>query len=133
MSDIHFAVVTPLGKLDGRDCIYLDDHQENRARLTLTLEGDINGSLCEHPAPEKWVPYVLRFTGVIAWEKEDLDGSDRWLWASSFDDILASSWIGKISENTAPNLHHYCIQTYDIIFHVVCTGYELTLSTPAAA
>lgn len=133
MPDVHFAVVTPLGNLDGRDCIYLDDYQDNKDEFTLTLEGEINGSLSEHKTSKKWVPYTLIFTGVIAWEKEYLDSSDRGLWASSFDQILASTWIKKLDENKAPFLHHYCIQTYDIIFHVACAGYELTLGEPDEA
>jgi hypothetical protein len=133
MPNVHFAVTTPLGKLNGRDCIYLDTYQDSQDDLTLVLVGDINGTLSEHPAHEKWVPYTLHFTGVIAWDKEDLESSDQSLWASSFDQILASAWVKKLDENNASILHHYCIQTYDIVFHVVCTGYELTLGTPYAA
>ncbi|MFC0682537.1 hypothetical protein ACFFGH_32300 [Lysobacter korlensis] len=102
----------------------------DHANATLQLEGDISGNVPDPAMLGVWVPYVLRFQGVAAWKREDLDGSDWHTWASSLDEVQDSSWARAIGE---PDLRHIAIQTYDDVFNVVCVGFTLELGEPYAA
>jgi hypothetical protein len=91
---------------------------------TLILEGSVNGNLCEVAAAAGLdVPYVLRFQGVMALRLLELDS-----WeddpASSFDEVLDSTWISSLGGKVDSTYRHFCVQTYDDIFDVVCQGYE---------
>lgn len=66
--DRWHPIRTPLGELQGRDCLYLDGARFEDGVGTFVLEGEANGNLCTPPRPDTWVPYVLRFTGVSSVE-----------------------------------------------------------------
>ena len=127
MPTSRVALESPLGRLNGRDCIYLDKHHADAVAASLQLEGDINGSLAKPGAPVMWVPYVLRFIGVAAWTRDDLDGSDRHTWVSSFDEVFGSPWAQALGRQ---EIRHIAVQTYDDVFNVLCTDFELKLGEP---
>jgi hypothetical protein len=62
----NIPIETALGRLDGRDCIYLDGFAFEDGTGTLVLDGSINGNLCSNRQPGRFVPYTLRFRGVLA-------------------------------------------------------------------
>jgi hypothetical protein len=51
--------------------------------------------------------------------------------ASSFDEILDSDWIREIGGTVRSDvidcqrLRHFYVQTYDDVFNIVCSEYEL--------
>ena len=120
MPTSRVALESPLGRLNGRACIYLDEHHADAVAASLQLEGDIYG-------PDMWVPYVLRFIGVAAWTREDLDSSDRHTWVSSFDEVFGSPWAQALGRQ---EIRHIAVQTYDDVFNVLCTDFELKLGEP---
>ena len=66
MPALRMPVETPLGRLSGRNCIYLDRCSADENAQELALEGDISGLLVDSTLKETWVPYVIRFRGVAA-------------------------------------------------------------------
>ena len=131
MTEQRIPVATPCGHLYGRDCIFLVAKQEDRAARTLTLIGEFNGILCEPPAADRYVPYTIQFFGVVTYEMEDQDVSS-WESDSSFEEVLNSTWAGTLQSQSDAPLRHFTFQTYDDLFHVVCTGFRLLLTQPGA-
>jgi hypothetical protein len=87
-------IETVLGRLDGRDCIYLDGYWFEDGSSTLTLEGSINGDLCGIAQPGRFISFTLRFRGVLALKMVELDSCD-WEFKSSFDEVIGSEWVKK--------------------------------------
>ncbi len=107
-------VVTPLGTLWGRDCIYLDAYEYDAAAATLIVRGDISGDLCEPAASEKWNGYEVHFLGVIDYEVFDVDSGKHTDW-SSFHEVIVACL-------TKP-LRRYVFATYDDVFRIDCNGF----------
>ncbi len=118
-------ILTELGYLNGRDCIFLDqvtfkdgwpDH--------VILKGEINLSLCGNEIVVPQALFKLLFCEVKAFKVIELE-----LWdyssESSFDEVLDSSWIEEIENEELVNYHHYVIQTYDHVFEIICKNYHL--------
>ncbi len=129
--DSRVPVVTPRGRLYGRDCIYLDQKTEDSALKTLTLEGEFNGDLCEISGPDDWIQYKIQFYDVAAVRIEDLDLTE-WDWDSSFDEVFESTWVAELQSQYQNHLRHFTFQTYDDLFQIVCGGYRLLVSRHGA-
>ena len=127
MTDSRVPVVTPRGRLYGRDCIFLDLKTEDSTRKILTLEGEFNGNLCEISAPGQWIQYKIQFYDVAALRVEDLDLT-KWDWDSSFDEIFDSAWAAELQLQSKSRLRYFTFQTYDDLFNIVCGGYRLLVS-----
>ena len=123
------AVVTELGVLRGRDCVFLDAASFEYATNTLVIRGDVNGNLCRPPLTGESIPYAFRFTGVLAQTMVELDS-----WEgpseSSFDEVMDSRWIRKLKGKITEEHHHYVLQTYDDVFEIVCDAWALSLESP---
>ena len=119
----NVPVETALGRFYGRDCIYLDRLTFEDGTSTLVLDGCINGNLCTTRQPGRFVPYSLRFRGVLAVKMVELDSCD-WDHESSFDEVLDSEWIRSLGGKVTTAHRHFFVQTYDDVFDVVCEGYE---------
>jgi hypothetical protein len=116
-------IETALGRLVGRDCVYLDRFAFEDGTSTLVLYGSINGNLCSVQQPDRFVPYTLWFRGVLAVKMVELDSCD-WDFASSFDEVRDSEWIRLLGGKVTAAQRHFFVQTYDYVFDVVCVGYE---------
>lgn len=126
----NIPIETALGRLDGRDCIYLDHFAFEDGTGTLALDGSINGNLCSTRQPGRFVPYKLRFHGVLAVKMVELDSCD-WDFESSFDEVRDSEWIRSLGGKVTAPQRHFFVQTYDYVFDVVCEGYEFEVQTVA--
>lgn len=127
----HVPIETALGYLYGRDCVFL--HRltfEDRTRM-LVLVGNINGNLCTTRQPKRFVPYTLRFRGVLAVKMMELD-SFGWDYESSFDEVHDSEWVHTLGGKVTPEHRHFFVQTYDDVFNVACEGYEFEIQEVAA-
>ena len=126
MSVQHLPIVTPLGQLRGRDCIYLDDVESNEVECSVTLHGEISGPLVEIDPCDEFIGFSLTFHGVSYFAQTALDESDC-DWDSSFEERLGTELLWKARGNEA--LRHFFVQTYDDVFDVLCTSYLLSLET----
>jgi hypothetical protein len=127
----NIPIETALGRLHGRDCIYLDRFTFEDGTSTLILDGSINGNLCTTRQPGRFVPYSLRFHGMLAVKMVELDSCD-WSFESSFDEVHDSEWIRSLGGKVTTAQRHFFVQTYDYVFDVVCEGYEFEIQTVAA-
>ena len=109
-------IVTPLGKLWGRDCVFLDEHRFNAAAGTLVLSGEINGPLCDPAQGAVWIGYEVHFTGVVAHAVHEVDDprSPGHGWSSFCEDVRSG---------LTPPLRRCLFATYDEIITVDCTGF----------
>jgi len=126
-------VTTSVGKIWGRDAIYLDETRIVN-ESTIELIGDFNGSLCEHLADGSFHKYQITFQSVMWFQMIELDYDDM-EYRSSFDEVKNSrqleamlardraAGIGKIDIN----YHHFVFRTYDIVFQFVGRSFELFL------
>lgn len=122
----NIPIETPLGRLDGRDCIYLHGFAFEYGPCTLVLDGSINGNLCSIKQPGRSILYTLRFSGVLAVKMVELDLCD-WSFESSFDEVRDSEWVRLLGGKVTAAFRHFFVQTYDFVFDVVCEDYEFVL------
>jgi hypothetical protein len=127
----NIPIETALGRFYGRDCIYLDCLTFEDGTSTLVLDGSINGDLCTTRQPGSFVPYSLRFRGVLAVKMVELDSCD-WSYESCFDEVYDSEWIRSLGGKVTTAHRHFFVQTYDNVFDVVCEGYEFEVQKVAA-
>ena len=120
----YVAVDTAVGTLSGRDCIFLDDISFGDANAnTLILKGELNGNLCSNADLGSTFSYVATFHGVMALEMLELD-SWNWPGESSFDEVQRSVWVAKLGGKVTPEHRHFQFQTYDLVFNIVCSGFD---------
>jgi hypothetical protein len=122
----NIPIITSYGILSGRDCVYLDKLSFENGTSTLLLEGSITGNLCDVPQDGD-LTYSLRFRGVLALNLIELD-SWNWKSASCFDEVRESDWISSLGGKVTLDHRHFFLQTYDDVFQVVCSSYELQIS-----
>lgn len=121
------AVETAFGTLFGRDAIFLDDFQYDKAAKTAFFAGEVNGRLCSDNPQEKWIAYELRCENVEVLDETGLDlfeSITTFNSVSSFDLILPET---EGESPTAESLTHLLFQTYDIVFEIKCRSFEFTL------
>ena len=115
----HIPIETSLGVLFGRDCIFFDSAEYDEQGKVLTLEGEINGELVSCAQGEEWIPYRLRFLGIVWYQQLDLDAD--WTWSASFEERKDTAYLRK----HIGAARHYFVQTYDHVFDVLCESYVL--------
>ena len=123
---LNIPIETPLGCFFGRDCIYLDRASFEDRAARFVLEGEINGNLCTKKRLGEFIPYRLRFFGVLALRVVELDSCD-WACESCFDEVRDSDCVRSLGGKATPDYHHFFVQTYDDVFEVVCQNYEFEL------
>ena len=123
------AVETPIGILNGRDAIYLDEVNLREGKNTLCLQGEFNGKLASKVNSAGFIKYRMIFKRMVAMKMVELDS---WDWRkekseSSFDEDTESYWIKELGGKISSGHRHFCIQTYDQVFDVVCEDYEIEM------
>lgn len=130
-------IVTEAGLLKGRDAVFLDRIESDG--LELVLAGDINSGLSS-AGTGVMIPYRLTFIGVISSFTCELDSHETIPenqfpypapYASSFDLIENSLYLARLpvrGDYDKTRYRHYCLSTYDHIFHVIAEGYFLRLA-----
>jgi hypothetical protein len=124
-------VKTDLGILDGRDCIYLDKLNYIYEKHTLTIEGELNGNLCEIAIKDSFIPYTIKFLGVLAIKMEELEmyGYSN---KSSFEELKDSAWLMEASRSDKyyKELKHFIFATYDDVIEILCRDFEMVINIP---
>jgi|LSQX01.1.fsa_nt_gb hypothetical protein len=120
-------IVTELGKLDGRDGIYLDGVKQCFSPNKLTFVGEINGDLCtNNPSGHRWFAYELSFNRIQAFDCRELEIC-KWKVESSFDEIQDSELITELRLDEK-GYQHYILSTYDYVYSIIAKGYELKIT-----
>lgn len=132
MAQYFEPIETEAGIIFGRDAIFLDEVRVDLSPHTIELSGELNSPLCsKYKDTDEWIKYSLKFLGVLAFMKTELDLRD-YLGKSSFDLVVESDWLKELTEKgdsskiTAEH-KHYIIFTYDDVFDVICQSFELRL------
>jgi hypothetical protein len=113
--------------LSGRNAIYLDETEVSLFPNEIKFRGEINSSRCSNiTSTEKFIKYELTFKSIVKYECCLLDYyNDEKLLKSSFDEVLNSEMVKM---NSLEVHKHYIFATYDQIFEILATGYELILT-----
>ncbi|WP_196889875.1 hypothetical protein [Aureivirga sp. CE67] len=122
-------IIKELGKIWGRDAIYLDKIEFEGTYL-IKLIGEINGSLCEIPQKKEWIPYEIIFKGILEFKMTELDLYIDSEYTSSFEKVINSDLINsykEISDKLKETHNHYIFHTYDDVFQIIAEEYELKL------
>ena len=129
MSQQFSALRTPLGHINGRDGIFLDQVVFRGDTSTLVLVASLNASLCSD-AKGNVIDFVgckFAFTGVLALKMVELDSWDGRC-ESCFDEVLDSQWVKELGGKVTPFHRHLLIQTYDDVIEVVCQDFSVELA-----
>ena len=122
-----------LGALSGRDAIFLDSFSQDEFG-NLTFCGEINSTLSENSQGKKFVPYTLKFSGVIAYYACELDTYyDKYAVGeeSSFDVVEKSKWLAALPSRDGEDKasrKHYRLYTYDFVYNIIAKDYEMNLN-----
>lgn len=125
-------IIKELGKIWGRDAIYLDKIEFEGTR-SVKLIGDFNGSLCENIKDSEWISYELTFTGLLEFKTIELDFFSHSEYTSSFEKVKDSKRIKEFSQSSQnfklkDSHEHYIFHTYDDVIEVVASGFEMKLN-----
>ena len=120
-------ILTALGKLDGRNAIYLDDVRQSFSLNKLTFIGELNGKLCSNNVSGyRWYSYELTFDLIQAYDCRELELC-KWNTDSSFDEIIDSELIAELKLGEK-GYRHYILSTYDYVYRIICKGFELKIT-----
>jgi hypothetical protein len=128
-------IITPVGVLNGRDAIYLNEITLPDCCNSLVAIGSINCRLASKPPDGvRFQSYRIKFSGVLAHQITELDtweASRNQVWPpSSFDEVKKSEWIARCTTSLSKvtkNHRHFIFQTYDHVIEVLCLDYVMDL------
>ena len=123
-----------LGKLHGRDCIYIDtvtqDDMDN-----LIFGGEINGRLTEKLKTDDFITYRLTFHRVLTYfvceldTYENIDNSAH-LDYSCFNIVDDSKWLENFpvrSDFDKSLYRHYQVFTYDFVYNIIAVDFNFSV------
>lgn len=121
-------IETKVGIINKRDGIFLDHVQSDDHNMT--FEGEINGRRLRED-----FPFTLTFRRVIACFSCELDtyenmGDISYHDSSDFDLIEESTWLQSLpvrQDYDKGSYHHYRLATYDTIYNIIATDYNLEI------
>lgn len=134
MKEISKPIITDVGRIWGRDAIFLDKVNMINEE-TFQLIGEFNGTLCSNIKNKEYIRYNITFKNVILFKMIELD-FDESNKESSFDEVENSNVIvhlknkdnqrktGKIDDS----FKHYIFSTYDTVFEIIGKSFELILN-----
>lgn len=133
--NIIFVKHKKIGRLNGRDCIYIDtvtqDDMDN-----LIFKGEINGGLAEKIKTEKFIPYKLTFNRVITYfvceldTYENIDNSAH-LDYSCFNIVENSKWLESlpVRKDFDKSIYkHYQVFTYDFVYNIIAVDFDFLVN-----
>ncbi len=116
------GIETEYGIITGRDGIFLNSIScPSQTELLLNGEFNVNGVSKQ---------YEIKFSDVVYFISIELDFDERNL-LESFGSIENSKLIERIKnvdydQKLSTKHRHFYFRTYDTVFEVICTMYELT-------
>jgi len=126
-------IITPVGKIWGRDAIFLDEVKIIN-EVTFEIIGEFVGKLCENLKDDTYQKYHITFNSVHLFKMIELD-YDEIEYESSFDLVKNSEQILKMIKTDKEmsigkidkSYNHYVFRTYDSVFEIIGTGFQLNL------
>lgn len=124
-----------LGKLNGRDCIYIDTVTQDDMD-SLIFKGEINGHLAEKIKTDRFLPYQLTFRRVLTYfvceldTYENIDDSAH-LDYSCFNVVENSQWLESIPIRRDFDrwvYKHYQVFTYDFVYNIIAVDFDFSVS-----
>ena len=134
MKEKIVPIITEVGKIYGRDAIYLDKVNVIN-EMTFELNGEFNTNLCSNLNDEDIdKKYKIIFENVHMFKMIELD-FDEIEYHSSFDIIENSSQIAKLIKKDREsrinkideNYKHFVFRTYDTVFEIIGKDFKLYL------
>lgn len=127
------VIIKELGKVWGRDSIYLDKIEFNGTH-SVKLTGDFNGSLCENVKDSGWISYELTFSGLLEFRIVELDFFSSSDYTSSFEKVKNSDRINEFSKSLEhfklkESHEHFIFHTYDDVIEVIASKFDIKLKT----
>lgn len=124
-----------LGKLNGRDCIYIDNVSQDDMD-NLIFKGEINGHLAEKIKADRFIPYKLTFYRVISYFVCELDtyeniNDSAHLDYSCFNVVENSQWLESIPirrDFDRSVYKHYQVFTYDFVYNIIAVDFDFSVS-----
>ncbi|MBO0593973.1 hypothetical protein I2486_21445 [Cellulophaga sp. E16_2] len=126
-------IITSVGKIWGRDAIFLDE-VKIIDETTIEIIGSFNGNLCENLKDDSDKKYSIIFSSVHLFKMIELD-YDEIEYESSFDEVKNSNQLVKMI-NMDKEMHigkidkdykHFVFRTYDTVFEIIGMRFELNL------
>jgi hypothetical protein len=133
MTEKIVPIITEVGKIWGRDAIFLDKVNVLN-ECTFELTGQFIGALCSNLHDDDDRNYKIVFKEVYIFKMIELD-FDEIEYQSSFDIIENSKQISKMIEEDKINqigkiddtYRHYVFRTYDTVFEIIGKSFQLVL------
>ena len=126
--------IEAIGFPEGRDAIFLDNVQGKNTD-TLTLNGELNGTLCSKLNKEVYIPYNITFKNVLKVEvtnvdfhnyfNEETQEENKEVY-SSFEEARDS---GFLKATNTDRHRHFIFHTYDDVFDIVAESYVININT----
>ncbi|MBS7528918.1 hypothetical protein IC619_000225 [Hazenella sp. IB182353] len=121
----NVPIITKLGRIDGRDGIYLESVVQED--YDITFSGDINGVLVENNIlQQEWYVYKIIFTSVQLYEGIKIDEC-KWNIDSSFDEVVNSSKINALRFLNSSDYRHFIFATYEYIYSIIARDYTINI------
>lgn len=127
---IYKPIRTPIGVLDGRNAMMLNDVEYDivDGKLVLTCLADGRRTDKAHSG---WYKIVLKFDEVLALQCIELDSwfaqGKSLISSSSLDEVVESRWIAELGGKIGPSHQHIAVVTYDDALDIICENYSITL------
>lgn len=122
------AIITQeVGKIYGRDAIYLDLMQQNINTAELIFEGDFNSSLISVKFDCDFVPYKFIFKHVIYFQCCELESYTGSKTVSQFDVVENSDLLLRFNDLSTENHKHFVLETYDWVYDILAVDYKLEI------
>lgn len=136
------SIETKVGMISKRDGIFLARVQSDGHNMTFV--GEINGALVsnyKYNNDKKDFPFTLTFRRVLACFSCELDtyeniGDSSYHDSSNFDLIEESAWLQSLpvrQDYDKSSYHHYRLATYDTIYNIIATDYNLEIEMESEA
>lgn len=120
-------IETELGVLSGT-AIYLDA-LEYELNGILRLKGGFSEQASDSSnRAEK--NYIFTFNKVVAYQVIEIN---NWMASggyseSNFDEVINSSWLAQLAEETRDTCKHYFLLTYDHVIQIICGKFRLEIT-----
>ena len=123
------SIETVVGKLRGRNALYLDEVRQTFAPSSLIFTGSLSAPQCSnYQGLERFPAYEALLEDYQYYACTSLDAykHEKHL-SSSFDLVTDSELINSLK--LPVNYNHYVLATYDFVYEIVAKNFALSLKS----
>lgn len=120
-------IETVVGKLTGRNALYLDEVRQTFAPPSLIFKGSLSAPRCSnYQGEERFPAYEALFEDCQYYDCTSLDAYKREKHlSSSFDIVIDSELLNSLK--LSAHYNHYVLATYDFVYEIVAKNFALNL------